>query len=30
MVTRGKNWGGGKLDEGREKVQTSSNKINKY
>ena len=30
VVTRGRGWGKAKLDEGGQKVQTSSYKINKY
>ena len=30
VVTRGGAWGEGEFDEGSQKVQTSSNKINKY
>ena len=30
MVTRGEEWGEGELDEGSQKVQTSSGKISKF
>ena len=30
VINKGKRWGEGELDEGRQKVQTSSYKINKY